>query len=501
MDAKLNELKARLHEISDLNGAGALLSWDQTTYMPPAGAAARARQAALLSRLEHERMTDPRLGQLLDDLQPYADSLPPDSPDAALLRVTRRDYERATRLPSEFVSELITHISQSYEVWIRARPANDFAMVQPMLERTLELSRRMASFFPGHDHIADPLIDAADPGMKAASIQTLFESLRKQLVPLVRAITEQPVADDACLRRHFPEDQQWNFGVEVLKSFGFDFERGRQDRTHHPYMTKFGLNDVRITTRFRENDFGDGLFSTMHECGHALYELGLDTALEGTPLAYGASSGVHESQSRLWENIVGRSRGFWQHFYPRVQQIFPSQLGDVPLDTFYRAINKVERSLIRVDADEVTYNLHVMIRFDLELALLEGKLAVRDLPEAWRERYRSDLGILPPDDRDGVLQDVHWYQGVIGGVFQGYTLGNILSAQFYEAAVKAHPQIPQEITRGEFATLHTWLRQNLYRHGRALLPDQAVQQATGQPMTIEPYLRYLRTKYGELYTL
>jgi len=501
MEAKLNELKARLREISDLNAAAALLSWDQTTYMPPAAAAGRARQVALLGRLEHERMTDPRLGQLLDDLRPYAEGLPHDAAEAALLRVTRRDYERATRLPNEFVSELIGHISRTYEVWTRARQADDFAMVQPLLERTLELSRRMASFYPGYEHIADPLIDESDPGMKASTIRALFENLRKQLVPLVRAVTERPLADDSCLRRHYPQDQQWNFGVEVIKRFGFDFERGRQDRTLHPYMTKFGIDDVRITTRFNEDDLGDGLFSSMHECGHALYEQGLGKALEGTPLASGTSSGVHESQSRLWENIVGRSRGFWQHFYPRVQEVFPAQLGDVPLDTFYRAINKVQRSLIRVDADEVTYNLHVMIRFDLELELLEGKLAVRDLPEAWRERYRSDLGIVPPTDRDGVLQDVHWYQGVIGGAFQSYTLGNILSAQFYEAAVRAHPQIPQEIGQGQFATLHTWLRENLYQHGRGRSPEEAVERATGQAMTTEPYMRYLTTKYSELYGL
>ncbi len=501
MEAQLNELKSRLLEVADLGGAYALLSWDQTTYMPPAGAAPRGRQIALLTRLAHERATDPALGRLLEELRPYEESLPADSQEAALIRVARYDYERNTRLPPEFMAEMIQHTSQSYEAWTKARPANDFAQMRPYLERTLEFSRRFVEFFPGYDHIADPLIDFSDMGMKAANIRTLFESLRKQLVPLVRAITEQPVTDSSCLHRHYPEDKQWNFGIGVIKDFGFDLERGRQDRTHHPYMTKFAHNDVRITTRFRADDIGDGLFSTLHECGHALYELGIDQNFDGSPLDSGVSAGVHESQSRLWENIVGRSRGFWQHFYPQLQAVFPEQLNDVPLDTFYRAINKVERSLIRVDADEVTYNLHVMIRFDLELDLLEGKLAVRDLPEAWRERYRSDLGIVAPDDRDGVLQDVHWFHGLIGGAFQGYTLGNILSAQFYEAAVRAHPEIPQQIGRGEFATLHTWLRENIYQHGRAVTPDQLIVRASGQPLTIEPYMRYLRTKYGELYSL
>jgi carboxypeptidase Taq len=249
----------------------------------------------------------------------------------------------------------------------------------------------------------------------------------------------------------------------------------------------------------KEDDLGDALFSTMHEAGHALYEQGIHPDYEGTPLARGTSAGVHESQSRLWENLVGRSRGFWQCFYPQLQAVFPDQLGSVPLETFYRAINKVERSLIRTDADEVTYNLHVMIRFDLELALLEGSLAVRDLPEAWRERYRADLGIVPPDDRDGVLQDVHWYHGSIGGGFQGYTLGNILSAQFFDSAVRAHPEIPTQIAQGEFVTLHTWLKENLYQHGRKYTAPEIIERATGEPLTITPYIRYLKTKYGELY--
>jgi carboxypeptidase Taq len=266
-------------------------------------------------------------------------------------------------------------------------------------------------------------------------------------------------------------------------------------------MTKFSLGDVRITTRVNEEDLTDMLFSTLHECGHAVYEQGIDRSYEGTPLAHGASSGVHESQSRLWENLVGRSRGFWEFFYPRMQEVFPEQLRDVSLDTFYRAVNRVERSLIRTDADEVTYNLHVMLRFELELDLLEGKLAVRDLPRAWRERFERDIGLQVPDDRNGVLQDVHWFHGRIGGVFQGYTLGNILSAQFFDAAVAANPSIPGEIRNGEFGTLHGWLRQNLYRHGSKFTPSELVQRVTGRDLTIEPYLDYLWRKFQPLYGL
>ncbi len=501
MEAKLNELKARLREINDLQSAADLLSWDQETYMPAGGAPARARQLATLGRIAHEKLTDPAIGKLLDDLQPYAENLPHDSDEASLIRVTRRDYEKAIKVPPSFVAELESHTSASFQVWTTARPANNFAAVRPYLEKTLDLSRRYANFFPGYEHIADPLIDLTDEGMKATTIRALFAELRTQLVPLVQAISAQPPADDSCLHCTFPEAQQLAFGTEVIKCFGYDFERGRVDKTHHPFMTKFSLGDVRITTRFKENDLGEALFSMMHEAGHALYEQGICRELEGTPLAVGASTGVHESQSRLWENLIGHSYSFWRVFYPRLQTMFPEQLGDVPLEAFYRAINKVERSLIRTAADEVTYNLHVMIRFDFELALLEDNLAVRDLPEAWRARYESDLGIMPPDDRDGVLQDMHWFIGTIGGMFQGYTLGNILSAQFFEAALRACPEIPTEIEQGEFSTLLRWLRQNIYQHGRKFTAAELVKRVTGGPMSIEPYIRYLRAKYGELYNL
>jgi carboxypeptidase Taq len=318
---------------------------------------------------------------------------------------------------------------------------------------------------------------------------------------LVKAITSQATADDSSLKRHFPKDKQLAFGEPIIKQFGYDFQRGRQDLTHHPFATKFSIGDVRITTRINEHDLTDGLFSTLHEAGHAMYEQGIDPSYEGTPLDGGTSAGVHESQSRLWENVVGRSRAFWEHYYPQLQAAFPNTLDDVSLDTFYRAVNKVQRSLIRTDADEVTYNLHVMLRFDLELRLLEGKLAVRDLPEAWHERYEKDLGVTAPNDTDGVLQDVHWYGGVIGGVFQGYTIGNILSAQFYDAALKAHPSITNDIGRGEFSALFTWLRENIYRQGSKFTAPELIERVTGSPMTIEPYIRYLCAKYGELYAL
>jgi carboxypeptidase Taq len=500
-EVRLAELKQRLREIHDLGAAGAVLNWDQATYMPKGGADARSRQRATLSRLAHEKSVDPALGKLLDALEPHANALLYDGDDASLIRVARRDFERATKVPADFVARASALSSASYDAWTRARPANDFATMQPFLEQVIDLSRAYADFFAPYQHVADPLIDDADQGMTTGLVRTLFAELREQLLPIVQTISDQPLVDDSCLRGPFTEPEQINFSLSVVKRFGYDLDRGRLDKTRHPFCTKFSSGDVRITTRVRTDDLGDALFSTLHEAGHAMYEQGVNSTLEGTPLGSGTSAGVHESQSRLWENVVGRSHGFWQFYYPELQRVFPDRLGAVPLDTFYRAINKVQRSLIRTDADEVTYNLHVMMRFELELEMLEGRLRVKDLPEAWRARMQADLGVIPHDDRDGCLQDVHWYSGAVGGGFQGYTIGNILSAQFYGAATKAHPEIPKEIAEGEFATLHAWLRTHLYQYGRKFDPNEIVERATGSPVTIGPYLGYLRGKYGTLYEL
>lgn len=497
--ATLTDLKHRLSEIYDLNAAGSVLGWDEATYMPVGGASARGRQSALLQRLAHERFVDPALGKQIDSLEGRTDQLA--DADASLIRVVRRDYEKAIRVPAEYVARASAHGSASYNAWIRARPENDFAVMIPFLERTLDLSREYASFFAPYDHIADPMIDDADEGMTTATTQRLFAELRRELIPLVRDICDQTPPDDAFLRLSFNEAEQLAFSLSVATQMGYDLRRGRLDKTHHPFCTKFAAGDVRITTRVRQDDVGDALFSTVHEAGHAMYEQGVSAALEGTPLGMGVSAGVHESQSRLWENVVARSRPFWQHYYPVLQQTFTEQFGSVPLDSFYRAINKVARSLIRTDADEVTYNLHIMLRFDLELKLLEGRLRIKDLPEAWHAGMLADVGVAPSDDRDGCLQDVHWYSGRIGGAFQSYTIGNILSAQFFAASIRVHPHVASEITSGRFDTLRGWLTDNLYRYGRSLPPDEIIARATGSTMTTAPYLAYLRRKYGELYRL
>ena len=500
-EAKLAEVKSRLAEIADLGWASAVLDWDMATYMPANGADARGRQTALLRKIAHEKSIDPVLGGLLDELVPHAESLPRESDAARLILVARRDFEKATKVPAEFVERANAHSSAAYTAWTKARPANDFAAVAPFLETNVALSREYAGYFAPYKHVTDPAIDDYDTGMTTESVRALFAKLRHELVPLVRAIAGQERTGNGMPGGTFAEPAQLEFSIAVAKRLGYDFDGGRIDKTHHPFCTKFAAGDVRITTRFNSHDIGDALFSTIHEAGHAMYEQGVAPALAGTPLGMGTSAGVHESQSRLWENVVARSRGFWTYFYPLLREKFPEPFGGFSSEAFYRAINRVQRSLIRTDADEVTYNLHVMMRFDIEVDLLEGHLAVKDLPEAWRARMQADLGIAPKDDRDGCLQDVHWFSGGIGGAFQGYTIGNILSAQFFAAAVKAHPEIPHEIAQGRFGTLHSWLTEHVYRHGRKFEPDELVVRATGEPMTIAPYLAYLRSKYGELYRL
>ena len=500
-EQRLVELKQRLREVSDLNASGDVLNWDQATYMPEGGAGARGRQRAMLKRLAHERSVAPELGRLIDGLAHHGERLPYDSDDASLIRVARREYQKKIKVPAEHVAQATAHSSASYDAWTRARPANDFATMVPYLERTLDLSRRYSTYFAPYKHVADPHIDDADEGMTTASISGLFSVLKRELVPLVRAICEQPATDDSSLKQSFAKAAQFDFALHVAECLGYDLKRGRLDLTYHPFSTRFSAGDVRITTRVSENDLGDVLFSTVHEAGHAMYEQGISASLDGTPLGQGVSAGLHESQSRLWENVVARSHGFWTHFYPLLQQIFAEQLSSVPIAVFYRAINKVARTLIRTDADEVTYNLHVTLRFDLEIKLLKGELSVRDLPEAWRAAMQAELGIEPSDDRDGCLQDAHWYSGYIGGRFQSYAIGNILAAQFYASALKAHPNIQREIAGGRFGTLQFWLCDNLYRHGRKFAPNDLAERATGTAMNMRPYLDYLREKYGALYRL
>ncbi len=491
----LIELKRRMLEIESLRAASSLMQWDQLTLMPEQGASHRGDHLALIEKFAHEKSVDPEVGRLLEKLVAQA---PTDAVDVDLVRVATEDFEKRVRLPADFVARQAAHAMQCYTIWKKARAAKDFTAVVEPLKKTLDLSREYSNYFKRVAHIADPLIDANDPSSTVASIRPLFAKLRTRLVPLFEKIVEQGPFDQSCLLQSFDEEKQLAFGKKVIERIGYDFARGRQDKTAHPFMIRFSTGDIRITTRVKPNDLSEALFSSIHEAGHALYELGVDPQLEGTPLASGTSAGVHESQSRLWENIVGRSLSFWTYFYPELQKTFPDQLGRISLADFHRAINRVSPSLIRTDADEVSYNLHVMIRFDLELELLEGRLKVEDLRDAWNARYQSDLGVTPPHDGDGVLQDVHWYSGLIGGTFQGYTLGNIMSAQFFEAANQTHPELTTQIAQGDFQTLREWLRKNIHHFGRRHSAIEAVRFATGRALEIEPYVNYLENKFQNL---
>jgi len=498
---KYLQLKERMAEVVDIYMAAALLNWDQQTQMPPAGAEARAHQLGTLSKIAHQMHVAEETGRLIEAAAADLDGAGYDSDEAAFVRVARRDYEQATRLPPEFVAEVSRVTALAHEVWVKARAENKFEDFRPSLEKVFDLARQAAEYLGYTDHIYDALLDQYEPGMKTAHARAIFDELKKDLVPLVHAISERlDAVDDACLHQEFDEDKQRDFTYEVIRKLGYDFNRGRVDRTVHPFATNFSINDVRITTRYDRGFLNPALFGTLHETGHALYELGVDPALERTPLANGSSLGVHESQSRLWENLVGRSRGFWKHFYSKLQQVFPAQLGRVGLDTFYRAINKVQPSLIRVEADEVTYNLHVMLRFELEQEILEGKVRIVELPDIWDARMQAYLGVTPPSDMLGVLQDVHWSSGLIG-YFATYALGNLMSVQLWDKALGDAPDIPAHIERGEFDALREWLRQNVHRHGRKYMPDELVRRITGKGIQSQPYMRYLQRKYGEIYGL
>lgn len=500
MEEKLNQLKTILNEVADINSASAVLGWDQQTYMPPGSAEGRGNQLATLGQIAHVKFTSDEVGNLLDELEPLAAQLDSDSNDARLIKVTRREYDKNTKVPTEWVAEFARVTTVGQQVWQEARVANDFAKFQPYLEKIIDLRRQYAAIFAPYDHVYDPLLDDFEPGMKTAEVKEIFGRLRPQQVELIKAISERPQVDDSFLRQSFDVQKQWDFGVEVITKIGYDWQRGRQDRSAHPFTTNFGIDDVRITTKFLPDFVSSAIFSTVHETGHALYEQGIDHALARTPLAGGASLGLHESQSRLWENLVGRSYPFWQHFYPRLQEFFPAQLGNVSLDTFYKGINKVKPSLIRIEADEATYNLHIMLRLELEIALIEGSLQVKDLPQAWNARMEEYLGVTPPNDKDGVLQDIHWSGGMVG-YFSTYALGNLISAQLWERIHQDIPDLEDQIRRGEFSSLLGWLRTKIHRHGSKYEPQELMQRVTGSKIDPAPYVRYLTDKFSKVYDL
>jgi carboxypeptidase Taq len=499
VDAALAELKRRLAEIADLRRIDKILSWDQAVWMPPSGSEARATQLSTLEAVTHSRFVDDGIGELLDELEPYGASLPYDSNDASFLRVTRRDWEKARRVPTELSAELAKTGAETYDAWVKAREDSDFAAFRPWLERMVELRLRYADCFAPFDDPYDVLLDDYEPGMRTDDVRAVFDVLEPELVALVAEHATDE--EDTFMNGPFPLDAQHELSLEIIGRFGVKRDDYRLDRTVHPFMTYSAIKDLRITTRYSETDL-NSLFTAMHECGHALYQYGVDPALDRTPLetapsATDFSMALHESQSRLWENVVGRSLPFWEWFYPRVQETFPDVLGDVTVEAFHRAVNRVRRSLVRVDADETTYGLHIIMRFELEQELLSGRLAVADLPEAWNTRVFELFGLEVPDDAHGVLQDVHWSDGSFG-YFPTYQLGNVLSVQIWEKASEAIPDVEEQIARGDFSELHDWLCKNLYSLGRKFTPTETIERVTGGPIDPEPYLRYLRGKQGTL---
>ncbi|MDY7080267.1 MAG: carboxypeptidase M32 [Chloroflexota bacterium] len=501
MSTKLEQLKERLAQVCDLTAAAAIMEWDQQVNMPPGGSEARAQHLATVKTLAHSLFIAGETGQLLQDTAAEVAGLPYESDETSLVRVTQREYDKLRRVPESLVAERARASALAFDAWVQARAESNFAHFRPHLERVVDLSVKYAEALGYEDCLYDALLDRYEPDMKTAQVAAVFQRVKSDLVPLIQAIIERgrPV-DDAIFDQEYPRQAQWDFGLLVLRDMGFDFEHGRQDHSAHPFTTAFSPQDVRVTTRILPDHLQSGLFGTVHEGGHALYEQGMRIEIDRTPLLGGASYATHESQSRLWENIIARNHNFWTYYFPKLREFFPQQLEGVDLTTFYRAINKVEPSFIRVEADEVTYNLHIFLRFELEQDLLEGRLAVADLPQAWNAKIEEYLGITPPDDAHGVLQDIHWAEGYFG-YFPTYALGNLLAVQFYRQALEEMPDLPEQITRGQFGALLAWLRDNIHTHGKKLTPTELVRRVTGEEMDAAPFLAYLREKYTEIYGL
>jgi carboxypeptidase Taq len=478
-------LKEKLGEIADLQHAETLADWDSRTFMPPDGAETRANVVATLTRVIHERFVSDEVGELLAGLDGVDDAT-----DAALVRLTRREFDRARRVPGELAAEIAHAAGVAVAAWDKAKAASDFASFVPHLERQLELKRRYVECFPETETPYDVLLDEYEEGMTTAEVQRVFDRLKEVLLPLI----EEHADLGAPLQGTFPIERQQHASKLILDAFGWSLDTWRIDETPHPFASKPGAGDIRLTTH---TDVGDltSLFSTMHEFGHGIYEFDVDEGLERTPLARGTSSAVHESQSRLWENLVGRSRGFWRWFYPQLRPLFPDALGSVDEETFVRAVSAIRPGPIRGDADEATYGLHIILRFELEQELLAGTVAIRDLPEVWNARMKEYLGVDVPDDAHGVLQDMHWAVGLLG-YFPTYQLGNVISVQIWEVVRSELGDLEDQFARGEFGQLREWLREHVYRHGSIYPPRELLERVTGSQLDPEPYLNYLQTKFA-----
>ena len=493
MPTKFDQLKQALYDVNALGAAISMMDWDQQCFMPPGGAEARAEHVGILSRMRHELSTSEEMGNLISKAEGEAAS----DEERAFVRVAKRDYEMATKFPTSLVEEKSKLSSRAHEDWVTARANNDFPTFAPTLERMVEICRQEAECLGYTDHIYTALLDMYEEWATKADCDRMFDALRGPTVQLVKDIKDSDVKpDDSFLYGEWSEADQGAFTEKLVKAIGFDMERGRQDTAPHPFCTGWSVGDIRLTTRYKPY-LGSAIFGSLHEAGHGMYEQGSPMAWDRTPLAGGVSLGLHESQSRTWENIVGRSLPFWTRFLPELKDAFP-KLGDVDLETFYPAVNKVEPSLIRVEADEVTYNLHVLVRFEIECAMLTGELDVKDLPEAWNAKYEQYLGVTPESDSNGCLQDVHWSMGSIG-YFPTYSLGSLYAAQFYAHIKNSYPQLESSINRGVYDSIHEWLAKNIYQYGRMYTSDELCNKATGETLQQSYFIQYLTDKYAGIY--
>ncbi|MBJ7596689.1 MAG: carboxypeptidase [Candidatus Nephthysia bennettiae] len=501
MTTALQRFQAALAEADDLNRAAAVLEWDLETYMPAGGVEDRVNHLSTLRRLAHERFVSDGMRGLLEAAELEVGERAYDSYEASLVRVTRRDLELDARVPSLLVAEIAEVGAANVSRWHAARQASDWSLFEPCMRETVEISRRLTDAIGYRERPYDALLARSEPGLTTRRVEVLFEELKAAIVPLLHDILERSDrVDDSALDRELDVERQLSVSMELALQVGFDASRGRRDISAHPFCIPFGPGDVRFTTRVRPTARDSCLFSTLHETGHAIYNQGIPRSLARTPLWDGASPAVHESQSRLWENMVGRSRPFWTFAFPLLQRSLPEQLGDLDAEIYYRAVNRVRPSYIRVDADELTYNLHIMLRFEIENDLLEGRLRVEDVPDAWNARLQRYLGLPPPSAADGPLQDMHWSMPVLGG-FVGYTLGNLIGAQMMERVREGIPDLDAQMRAGDFEPILDWLRSSVYAHGRKLTPDELVERVTGSRIGSAAWIAYARHKFGQLYAL
>ncbi|MBE2202420.1 MAG: carboxypeptidase M32 [Anaerolinea sp.] len=501
MTTKFEALLEKIYTIHDLEKALMLLSWDRETNMPPKGDTARIDQMTTLRRLAHEMFVTDEMGELIATAVAEQANAPYDSNEASQLRYLQRHYADQRKLTPDYVKRSSEVSGQARPAWVQARAESNFALFQPWLEQVVELCQELAELYGYEDDPYDALLDKYEPNMKTAEVRAIFDAVKKESIPLRQAIAANADAvDDAPVHQPFAIDQQKQFVRAITAAIGYDYDRGHLGTVVHPFATSFTRDDARITTRWYPDFLNPALFGGLHEAGHAMYEQGTHPDLYRTPLARGTSLGIHESQSRMMENIVGRSRGFWEAHYPSLQALFPEQLNRYRVEDFYRAVNKVQPSFIRVEADELTYNFHIILRFELEQALLNGDLAVKDLPTAWNDKMQELLGVTPPNDAQGCLQDVHWSRPGFG-YFPTYALGNLYAAQFYETAVAQNPTIATAMAQGQTTALVAWLRENIHQHGRKFTPGELVQRVTGQPLSHHAFVRYVTAKFSDIYRL